>query len=76
MCYANVLNVFGYVCLLRKLFGKTGKGNTVKRLVDDDENGNVESEIVERKMPKMATPTDILTMVSLDLICFDVCTLK
>ena len=59
-----------YVCLLRKLFGKTGEGNTVKRLVDDEENDNEESEIVARKIPKMNTPTDILTMVSLHFIYF------
>ena len=58
------------VCLLRKLFGKTGEGNTVKRLVDDEENDNDESGIVARKMAKMNTPTDILTMVSLHFIYF------
>ena len=59
-----------YVCFCRKLFGKTDEGSLIKRLVDDDENGNSNSEVVARKVPKMEKPSDILTLVSLELICF------
>ena len=48
----------------RKLFGKTGEGGMVKRLVDDEEAGSDKSEVVARKVPKMEKPTDILTAVS------------
>lgn len=49
---------------VQKLFGKTGEGGMVKRLVDDEEDGNDESGVVARKVPKMEKPTDILTLGS------------
>ena len=36
----------------------------MKRLVDDEDAGSDESEVVARKVPKMEKPTDILTSVS------------
>lgn len=65
---AEFLNMSDYVCFYRKLFGKTDEGSLIKRLVDDEENRD--SEVVAKKVPKVEKPSDILTLVSLELICF------